>query len=404
VTGLSIALWVALGGEPNAAPDGSNGRRLTVDTHLHVTMARQVFFFSGEPGDGVLTWSTRPKTTNQIDSNQMLQSGQQLALATIFPPVRLRPGRTSHDEALSQLWKVRRFCVERPQFACVGSAAEAREQIRLGRIALLPSLEGGEGIDSAADVDRVYAAGARSVTLVHFATTHLGGAAADQHTYNVFNKVTGALNPDGLTETGHEVVERMFQLGMVVDLAHASDATSRAVLELAEARGVPVINSHGGARAYLDIERNVPDELAARIAKGGGMVGVTCSDHQVARVPDSAKWEGYVPGTCDDTIAHWTHLASVTTPERLTLGSDFNGMISRPRPGGSCPDGIRNTGDLNTLYDGLVKHGIPRDAIDRMGSRFLEMWEAIEKKADPAARDEARAANPYPNSPFNVAM
>ncbi len=397
MTALGIVVVAALGSGPNPP-------RLTVDTHLHVTMARQVFFFSGEPGNRVLTWSTKPKTVNQIDADQMLESGGQLALATIFPPVRLRPGRTSHDEALNQLAQLKRFCAERPQFACVGTAAEAREQIRKGRIALIPSLEGGEGIDSAADVDRVYAAGARSVTLVHFATTHLGGAAADQHTYNVLGKVTGTLNPVGLTDTGREVVERMFQLGMLVDLAHASDETSRAVLELAEQRGVPVINSHGGARALLDIERNVPDDLAARIAKGGGMVGMTASDHQVAHVPDSEKWEGYVPGSCDDTIAHWKHLASVVTPERITLGSDFNGMISRPSPGGSCPDGIRNTGDLNALYDALVKHGVPREAIDNMGYRFLELWETLEKRSDETARDEARSANPRPNSAFNVAL
>ncbi|MBL8954958.1 MAG: membrane dipeptidase [Myxococcaceae bacterium] len=395
MTALGVVLTLALGSEPN---------RLTVDTHLHVTMARQVFFFSGEPGSRTLTWSTRPKTTNQVDGDQMLSSGGQLALATIFPPVRLRPGRTSHDEALYQLWQVRKFCREQPQFACVGTAAEARAAIRKGRIALLPSLEGGEGIDSAADVDRVYAAGARSVTLVHFATTHLGGAAADQHTYNVFSKVTGVLNPTGLTETGREVVERMFQLGMIVDLSHASDETSRGVLELAEKHGVPVINSHGGARAFLGMERNIPDDLAARIAKGGGMVGMTASDHQVAQVPDTVKWEGYVPGTCDDTIAHWKHLADVVTPERVTLGSDFNGMIARPRPGGECPDGIRNTGDLNALYDGLVKHGIPKEAIDGMGWRFLEMWEVLEQRADPAALGEAKAADPRPNSAFNVAM
>jgi microsomal dipeptidase-like Zn-dependent dipeptidase len=103
-------------------------------------------------------------------------------------------------------------------------------------------------------------------------------------------------------------------------------------------------------------------------------------------------------------VAHWKHLASVVPPAQLTLGSDFNGMISRPAPGGSCPDGVRNTGDLETLYGALVKHGVPQTAIDGMGWRFLELWEALEKRADPAVREHALEANPYPASPFDVAM
>lgn len=391
-------LLLSLGAEPTA-------RRLTVDSHLHVTIKHGAKpFFTGEPGTGVLTWSTTRKTKNQIEAAHLQQSGGQLAIATLWPPVRVRPGRSALDEALLQVELLREFCKRQPDFAVVTTPAEARRQIALGRIALIPGVEGGEGIESVDDVDRLYAAGVRSVTLMHFVDTQLGGAAAGQFLYNNFNIVTEGTNPVGLTELGAAVVKRMLQLGMMVDLAHASDETSRQVLTLAEEYGAPVINSHGGSRALLPIERNIPDELAARIAKGGGMVGVTASDHQVAKVPDSEKWEGYVPGSCDDTIAHWKHLATVMPAAQLNLGSDFNGMIARPHGGGSCEHGLRNTSDLVAFYDALVNRGIPKQAVDGMGWRFLELWDALEKKADPAAQESARAANPRPHSTFDVPL
>ena len=391
-------LVVSLGAEPNA-------KRLTVDSHLHVTLKRGAKpFFTGEPGTGVLTWSTTRKTKNQIEAAHLLQAGGQLALATLWPPVRLRPGRSSLDETLRQVAQLREFCREHPDFALVTTPAEARRQISLGRIALVPAVEGGEGIESVDDVDRLYAAGVRSVTLLHFIDSQLGGAANGQFLYNNFNVVTTGLNPVGLSELGAQVVGRMLQLGIMVDLAHASDETSRAVLALAEAHGAPVLNSHGGSRALLPLERNIPDELAARIAKGGGVVGMTASDHQVARVPASEQWEGYVPGTCDDTIAHWKHLTTVMPAAQVVLGSDFNGMIARPRAGGSCEHGLRNTSDLGALYQGLIAHGVPAEAIDGMGHRFLEMWEKVEAKAEPTRVETARSASPDPHPTFDVAL
>ncbi|MBK7864390.1 MAG: membrane dipeptidase [Archangiaceae bacterium] len=396
VTFIGAALLAAAA----AAPE-----RLTVDTHLHVTMSQAASpIFKGEPGSGVLTWSPRNVLLNQIDADQLLAAHEQVAVAALWPSFRLRPGRRAIDEALHQLEGLREFCRRQPQFAMVKSAAEAREVVAHGRIALIPAIEGGEGLDSVGDVDRLYAAGARSVTLMHFADTQLGGAASGQLAYNLFKQLGVAPNPRGLSELGHAVVTRMLQLGMLVDLAHASDETSTEVLDEAEKYGSLVINSHGGARAFLPMERNISDALAARIAKLGGTVGVTSSQVQAAQVPEAAKWEGYVVGSCDDVVAHWKHLAEQVPPEQLTFGSDFNGFVKRSAAGGSCEHGVRNTGDQPALYSALVAHGVPAQAIDRMGWRFLEVWEAVEKKADPTARDEARDAKKRPSSPFDVAM
>ncbi len=168
---------------------------------------------------------------------------------------------------------------------------------------------------------------------------------------------------------------------------------------------MPIIQlTHGGSRALLAIERNVSDTLATRIARLGGTVGVTIFNHMVTEVPVDQKWEGYVDGTCDDVIAHWRHLAGVVGAGQLTLGSDFNGFITRPKPGGSCPHGIRNVGDLSELYDGLVQHGVPAESLDGMGDSFLHTWDLLEAKSSASARATAAEADPYAPSVFDVAL
>jgi membrane dipeptidase len=383
----------------------SNPGRVVVDTHSHVTMSRAAKpIFRGAPGENYETWSTRPRIANQLEADQLQAANTTLLLSALWIPLPLRPGRDSLDETLNQLRVLKQYAKGHAGFEVVGTAAEARAAMKSGRIALVPAIEGGEGIQSVEDVDRLYAAGARSVTVVHFGNNDLGGAAYGQMTYNTFSVISTKLESEGLTELGKQVVTRMLALGMMVDISHASDKTVDDVLRIAEEYGAPVMNTHSGAREFLAIERNISDVNAQRIAKTGGTVGVTLSDHMVLGVPESARWPGYVEGTCDDVIAHWIHLGEKVGYENLTLGSDFNGFISRPKPGGSCPHGVRNASDLNELFDALIAHGVPKDSLDQMGERFLKMWDVLEKKSDPTAKQEAEGANPEPHRAFDVAL
>lgn len=364
---------------------------LAADLHLHFSISRGARpFFKGEAGSGPLTTDPRARLRNQIGEPQMHASGLRLALGALWPPFDVRPGRDALGEALDQVSELRRFTQRHPGFAVVSSAARARAVLAQGRIAILPQLEGGEGIEQVDDVDRLWAAGVRAITLEHFSSSALGGAAKNQMLHNIFGVQSATVERQGLTPLGRAAVERMMALGIVIDLAHSSDAVSRDVLDLTEARGVPVINSHSPARALHLMERAIPDELAARIGRGGGLLGATVFDGMVAHVPESERWPGFVPGSCDDVIAHWVYLAKVAGPEHVALGSDFNGFITRPGPGGSCPNGLRNIGDLPDLFAALEAHGIPRAALDGMGQALLTLVETVEAKADPVAQAKAR--------------
>lgn len=373
-----------------AAPEAQPALRFGVDTHLHLTMAQAAKpIFKGEAGDGRLTRSPRNRLENQVDAAGLRASGVRLVYGAMWPPLNLRPGFSRLEDALEQARQLVRFSSRRGDFVLVRTAQEARAVVAHGAIAVFPQLEGGEGIESVEDVDRLYAAGVRCVTVVHFESTQLGGAAAGQLSRALFGGGGDAREPLGLTPLGRDVIRRMMALGVVIDLAHASDALVKEVLELTEAAGVPVLVSHTGARALNPMERNLPDELARRVAAGGGLIGLSLFDAQLAVGPKDFLSGQHQVGTCDDLVAHWKHFAQVVPPSSLVLGSDFNGFVFRPAAGGQCPNGLRHAGDLTELWAALTANGFSREALDGMGDALLRLHEAVEAKADAQAQAHA---------------
>lgn len=371
---------------PPAAP-----LTLGVDTHLHLTMSSAAKpVVRGEPGDGILATSPKQRLVNSVTESQLHSTGVRLVFAGLWPPFELRPSRSSLEESLHQLRELDEFTQRRAGFGIANDTKHARRILANGRIAVLPQVEGGEGITKVEDVDALYAGGARVITVVHFVSTQLGAAAHGQVGWALFRSGEGELDAGGLSALGRQVVTRMMELGIVIDVAHASDAFVRDVLSLTEARGVPIVVSHTGARAFVNIERNLSDELAKRIAASGGLIGVTLYDQMLATPQAAFISPQHQPGTCDDLVAHWKHFASVVPPEALVFGSDVNGFITRPAAGGLCPDGVRTYGDINAVWSALVANGVPRSALDGMGERLLRLVEAVESKADPRAQAESK--------------
>ena len=359
-----------------------------IDTHLHLTMASAAHpFFTGWPGRGPPVASASV-LRNQIDPALLREAGVGLVFAALWPPPAVRPGRTALDETLRELEALDSLVAEQPLFMTVTSAAQVPSVVANGHIAVVPHIEGGEGITSLDDLDALYAAGARGLTLVHFIDSQLAGAAAGQLGAVFLGIAPTGSNEHGLTPLGREVVTRLMDLGMLIDLAHSSDATASAVLDLTEARGVPVLVTHTASREYAPAERNISDELVRRVAAGGGMISVTLNSPQ-SYVPPSAVGPQHQPHTCDDIVAHWKHFASLIPEGQVALGSDMNGLVVLPSPGGSCPNGLRNSGDLPELWAALVAAGISPSSLDAMGPRLLELWAKVESKANSAAQRRA---------------
>lgn len=197
------------------------------------------------------------------------------------------------------------------------------------------AIEGLHALDGQlAAVDTLYAAGFRMMGLTHFFDNELGGSAH-------------GVSHAGLTPFGRDVVTRMEQLGILVDLAHTSTQMKLDVLAMATR---PVVVSHGGVAATCPGPRNLTDDQLRAIAGNGGLVGI-------------GYWDGAV---CEMTVPSIVrairHAVSVMGVQHVALGSDFDGATTVPW----------DTRALGLVTDGLLQNGFsPEDVRRIMGGNVL---------------------------------
>ena len=135
------------------------------------------------------------------------------------------------------------------------SAADLNRSIGDGRTAVLLGCEGGDFLEGdLSRLEEARAAGLTVLTLVHYRVSDIGDVQTEKPVHA------------GLSRFGREVVAECNRLGIVVDCAHASFATTMAVLE---ASSQPVIISHG----QLGHPRYHPPPADERAARGRGGQG-----------------------------------------------------------------------------------------------------------------------------------
>ncbi len=171
------------------------------------------------------------------------------------------------------------------------------------RVAAILATEGLHPIEGKLEnVDRLYDAGFRIAGLTHFFDNEVGGSAH-------------GLEKSGLTPLGRQVIARLEEKRMLVDLAHASRPLIDDVLAVATR---PVLVSHTGVAGTCPGPRNLTDDHLRRIAAGGGVIGIGYWDAAVCETNVGAIVRAIRYAVDKVGVAH------------VALGSDFNGTIRAP--------------------------------------------------------------------------
>lgn len=264
-----------------------------------------------------------------------------------------------------------RFCTDS---RCIAEAGKS------GRIASLIGMEGGHSIGgSLAVLRQMHALGARYMTLTHFRNTAWADSATDAPAH------------DGLAPFGEAVVREMQRLGMLVDLAHVSEATMRDALALG---GPPPIVSHSNARALNGHARNVSDETLRLIGARGGIVMVNfyppyvleaarqwsaSRDAEMARLkslhrgdPPGEKraldaWDAANPmprGSIADVADHIAHIAALIGTDHVGLGGDLDGVEATVA-------GLDDVAAYPALFVELARRGWSRGDLEKLASRNM---------------------------------
>jgi len=147
----------------------------------------------------------------------------------------------------------------------VFSYAEIVQAVKQHKIAAMFGVEGGHMIeDDLSKLEALYKRGTRYLTLTHNIAPSWATSAADETTKpNMPHK--------GLTDFGRQVVKRMNELGMMIDVSHSGDQTFWDVIAITTK---PIIASHSSVYSLAPSRRNLKDEQIKAIAKNGGVVQI----------------------------------------------------------------------------------------------------------------------------------
>ncbi|MDE6410929.1 MAG: dipeptidase [Clostridia bacterium] len=209
------------------------------------------------------------------------------------------------------------FC-EREKIKPVTKAGE----ISSGVNALLTVEDGGAIEGSLEKLDFLYKRGVRMMTLTWNYENEIGFPAFPDYEGLLAGKRTLKEREEerGLKPFGFECVEKMNELGMLVDVSHGSD---KLVKDVAASSKKPFIASHSGARTVLDSARNLTDEGIKLIAENGGVVGLYfCADFLS---PDLSA-----EGQKQALLRHARAIVNAGGEDCLAFGSDFDGIPENP--------------------------------------------------------------------------
>ncbi len=211
----------------------------------------------------------------------------------------------------------------------------------------------------------------------------------------------------GMTDFGRRVVRRANELGIMVDISHASDNCVRDALEVSKA---PLLASHSGARAVIDHPRNLPDDLLRAIAAKGGVIQAVAykeflkkdagreaaekklqsaiakqfgekaydsdnDDYRPEMAAGMAEIQKTYPlATLDDYVRQIQHMVTVAGIDHVGIASDFDG--------GGGITGWKDASETRNVTVALHSHGFSDADIAKLwGGNLLRVWSQIDRHA-----------------------
>ena len=278
----------------------------------------------------------------------------------------------------------------------VKTPAELKQAIKEKRLAAMMGVEGGHMIeDKIENLDALYVRGVRYMTLTWNNSTSWATSAADETTKG------DSLTHKGLTDLGKKIVQRMNDLGMLIDISHNGEQTFWDVIKLAKK---PIIASHSCVWAFCHHRRNLKDDQIKAIAKNGGVIqlnfyaGFLDSTYEKKAAQLIAKHKPEI----DSLVAHGTQpdYAGIMTMEKykeetnairpplsllidhldyivklvgvdfVGLGSDFDGIEAAPRE-------LNGVQDFPLVTKALLERGYSKKDIRKiLGENFLRVFKA----------------------------
>lgn len=326
------------------------------------------------------------------DLERMRKGGVDIQMFSIFSNDRYGKGR-AFNRALQQIDSLDAVVKRNPDVMMeVNNMKQLKEALRKGKIASMKGVEGGHMIEESLEyLDSLYKRGARYLTLTWNNSVSWASSAADE--------TSGKAVSPGLNDFGRQVVKRMNEMGMMIDISHVGEQTVKDVLEITTR---PVIASHSSAYHICPHPRNLKDEQLKAIAKNGGVVFVnfysgfldsnymrnkSAIQEKYRKQVDSLKQLNKTGYFIDEWLAkvypeefeairppisllidHIDHIVKIAGINHVGIGSDFDGIESAPK----LLNGVQ---DYPNLIQALKERGYNNREINKItGKNFIRVF------------------------------
>ncbi|HTM11691.1 MAG TPA: membrane dipeptidase [Bryobacteraceae bacterium] len=295
-------------------------------------------------------WQMQPERFQPGDFQRLKNSG-----TTVFYPAVGYTAGDIYTETARDILGWNTFLAAHPQeFLRVDEATDFERAKALGKIGILIGQQNSVHFRTLADVDCFYGLGQR-VSQLTYTGNRIGGGSSDAH-------------DSGLSQYGAQVVERMNQLGMAIDVSHCGDRTT---MDAIVASRRPVLVTHSNCRALVPAARCKTDEAIRAMAAKGGVMGITM-------VRGFVRAGG--PATIENVLDHIDHVVALAGVEHVGVGSDvdLDGRDVHPVRKYDL-DGIDYAKKIFDLTEGLVRRSYSNRNIELiLGGNFqralAEAW------------------------------
>ena len=266
--------------------------------------------------------------------------------------------RDPFRRGMEMVWNLHDQVARNDGLVLATTAREIRQAKQEGKVALVLTFEGCDAL--AGDprmLDLYYTMGLRAASLTHTRRNAYadGCWAADRQ--------------GGLTALGRQVIERLNQLGIVIDLVHIGEVGFWEILEMTDH---PVILSHSTSTQFPDTSPEGQDLAGGKlprprlelprdrkkleaIAKNGGVLGLIHFAHK----------------SLDNVVRDIETALEVMGPEHIGLGSDYYGLEF-------APEGLEDIAAVPRLTDALVARGHSDEVVLKfLGENYLRVFEKV---------------------------
>ena len=276
------------------------------------------------------------------------------------------------------------------------TTGEIYTAVKEKKLAVMFGVEGGHMIEN--DLDKLAVLskrGAKYMTLTWNNSTDWATSALDESTRG------DSLKHKGLTDFGKQVVRRMNELGMLVDLSHVGDQT---FWDAISTTTKPVIVSHSNAYTLCPFRRNLKDDQIRAVGKNGGVIHLnffsgfidsnffkrseafterhkTERDSLLRLNPEPYFSDVYLFEKYPDEVKalrpplsmlldHLDYIVKLIGVDHVGLGSDFDGVNSLPQQ-------LDDVTAFPLITKALVERGYSKKDIRKiLGENFLRILEA----------------------------